>query len=291
MLRSITNLSKSKLLYQRSIRTTYSAKVYEMPTKRFVNPDELHNYNDSTATIYIKGFLNESNKKAYSGWTKSHDRIIEKNIWLKNNRAFGYYWNSGSINYIPTSILFGISLEWYRYGRFVLSRVPYLFATSVLAESVIMGYMLYKIYQKIDFDLDLYSKHLKTDIIKFSNKFGRVKLVAHSLGCPLVMNILYEIPKEYLPKEIHLCAPAFIEDDYQKELEYIGTTDTKLHIYYSDCDFILGHMFQLLKSSAPVGSHGLKKKYNNVHTHDVTHHLGVFIHNSYAHNFHRFVKN
>jgi len=298
------------------IRRFSTTKIYNLVDKRFVKHDGLTPSHDN-ATLYIKGFMNKDDKESYHHWYKSHKKIMEQRLnnvihhqqleimgldgdvdtindtsvsVPREDIAYGYYWNSGNLNYIPSAPVMMSAMELYKYGKFALARIPYLFAVTTMAESIIMAYTLYNIYNKLEFDIDTYSHQLTDDIVMFFKNHHKIKVVAHSLGCKLLLKSLIDLPNDVLPSEIHLCAPAVIEGNYEKQLKYIDGKGIKVNIYYSPNDYVLGYLYYLLKGDTPIGAQGLKNKYTNIQAFDVSHHLGPIVHTSYGRNLHSFIK-
>ena len=120
-------------------------------------------------------------------------------------------------------------------------------------------------------------------------QYGKVRVVSHSLGCKLLVNAIRDIPHEFRPHTVHLCASAFDEETYGPILNEISQRRT--YIYYTPKDVVLSLGLRSIKGYNPIGSAGLKKHYPNAKAVDVSSYFADFwiVHNNYNEQFHRFV--
>lgn len=239
-------------------------------------------------TLYIKGFLSKGETPDdYHLWMYSHNRIAKKHYW--DETAKGWSWNCGDIEY-PIPFITGTNLAYslFSKAKFIKGHPMFMAGGLFLDFGVFLSKMIYQ-YYKVEKNTTILSYQLSAELERLSKKYGKVRVVAHSLGCKLLLNAIKDVPKEYRPNYVHLCAPALSEEIYGPILNEVSKNRTC--IYYSPNDVILSVLLQILKGRNPIGSSGLSKHYPNVKAIDVTPYFKNFwvIHSNYNEQFHNFV--
>jgi len=239
-------------------------------------------------TLYIKGFLSKGESvEDYHLWHHSHNRIVKKHYW--NETAKGWNWNCGDLEYpIPFITITNFAYNLYKSSKFLKAH-PAMIATSLLIDA---GYHIGRLihqYRRVEKNTTILSYQLSQELVRLHKQYGKVRVISHSLGCKLLVNAIRDIPHEFRPHTVHLCAPAFDEETYGPILNEISQRRT--YIYYTPKDVVLSLGLRSIKGYNPIGSAGLKKHYPNVKTVDVSSYFSDFwiVHNNYNEQFHRFV--
>lgn len=132
-----------------------------------------------------------------------------------------------------------------------------------------------------------YQKRLREEL-QYLVKHGiRVRVVAHSLGCKLLVSALSGLDVKERPHEIHLCAPAFEESEFASVLENMSQERT--YLYYTMNDWILA-TYSLFHGDDAIGYIGPKQKYSGLYSKDVETYFPTFVHFSYKNHFHSFAQ-
>jgi len=88
-------------------------------------------------------------------------------------------------------------------------------------------------------------------------------VVAHSLGCKLLIKAIEEIPYDQRPHEVHLCGAAVSESEISGKLTTLARDHC--YIYYSTMDYTLQLGYPLLNDyKDAIGYSGLAGTYPNV---------------------------
>jgi hypothetical protein len=247
------------------------------------NPKNISDRNE--ITVYIKGFLSKGESPAsFKEWLKTHKKIPD---WC--NFAKGWYWDCGThtFPFPPITALY----TWLK-GIQIFRLNPWAIAATATADISIMTAATVMQYFKAEKNTVKLAGDLALNLEELTNNYENVRIVAHSLGCKLLLNALKEIPPEKYPKTIHLFAPAFIESEYNDILSNFGKS-SKMYIYYCKNDFMLATLLYYIEGNHPVGAVGLKTKYNNIKSIDVEEHFkdSWFVHKNYKSLFNNFIAN
>lgn len=273
-------IKRSFIVQRNSLKTlkrNYSVVKLNKP-KKYLKTNEI--------TLFIKGFLAKNeNPHNFKHWFKTHKKLVENEIW--EDCAKGWYWESGRIK-TPIPYTSGFHFLWTAYNKSKCIRLNpmTLLATGALDAGINLS-RIYLQYNYIQKNLEAMSEHLTVDLTELAQKYDKVRIVCHSLGSKLYLNAIQNIDKEYLPDEVYMLGPAFIEDDYSNILDQ--SSKDKTVIYYSENDWILKYFFKILnydlKNRVPkfaVGEVGLENSYNKVDLHNVSEHFkGRWIVHSY----------
>ena len=239
-------------------------------------------------TLYIKGFLSRNEKpQDFQKWINTHDKIVNKYNWNKHIK--GWYWDCGKIKY-PIPFMTSAHTAYSVYKKTKILRLnPWILAGSALFDAGLFATRMMYEYKHAEQNTHKLAHQLAHDLIKVSDRYEKVRIVAHSLGCKLLMNAIIDIPPKYRPDIIHLCAPAFVEEDYGYMLNEISKDKT--YLYYTNNDIILNNILQLILGKSVCGADGLKKEYHNIITTDVSEYFKNhwMIHNNYKNELHNFI--
>lgn len=263
-------------------------------------------YKDQELTLYVKGFMSKGeNTEDFTPWVKTHDSLVERGVW-EPGPAKGWSWHSGKVQYpypIFTGLKFGASF----WSKSKFMRItPLSMAVSTGIDIGIYATRLLYQYYYIQGDMDQLSTRLSNDLVRLSKKYGKVRVVAHSLGCRLLLNSLKKIPKdqtEHLPNCIHMCAPALLSD----EMEYYMTNQMwkdSMNVYYAKNDYVLSIFYRMISGFVDdkeiVGVNGLSEgfledlneKWGGIRQVDCTEFFGNywFVHNNYKNCFDKLVE-
>ena len=83
-----------------------------------------------------------------------------------------------------------------------------------------------------------------------------VRVVAHSLGCRMLLHACQPLPHELRPDEVHLLAAAVTATEALPLLSTLSQSGT--HAYFSKDDLTLGVAFRVIEGGAALGYSGLE---------------------------------
>jgi len=218
-----------------------------------VHPGEHHVKNRKELTIYIKGFMSKGEtQEKFENWLDSHNKVVEKKGW--GEVAKGWHWKSGEGIGFPLPIATALMLL--SKTRF-LRLSPMTLAAAGVTDLAVVATDLLQQYYVAEKNSVEHAHLLQMDITRLNEKYEKVRIVAHSLGCQLLLNALRDMPQGDKPYEIHLCAPAFEEKPYEDILGYLAKDHT--YIYYCEDDLILGAGMGVFFGKGSGRISGLKK--------------------------------
>ncbi|WP_025769970.1 alpha/beta hydrolase [Thioalkalivibrio sp. HK1] len=198
----------------------------------------------STATLYIKGFLNESDssnpkdsKDFFRPFYEQHIKLRRRGIWLPDD-VYGYLWKSGDFwKVIPRSLL-GFMCGFFAARLFVPHPISLPLGAWLALEELKKAYVRAK-KEAIDGAPDL-----AIQIKDLSSRYENVRVVAHSLGCLLAVRATASLPLSDRPSSLILLAPAICEDDEKDILGRLSRDHTWL--CHTKNDWILRVFFWLV---------------------------------------------
>lgn len=255
-------------------------------------------------TLYVKGFMSKGeNIEDYTQWIKSHDLFMMNGLW-REGPAKGWNWHPAKTSYpVPTftalklGSFMGMGTRFFRFTPM----------TMALAVGVDIGIYVSKLtyeYHKIHNEMDYYSGKLARNLIDYSNQYKKVRVVAHSLGCKILLEAMKKMPEEAKPNSIHLCAPALTFDDV---IKYEGSfAKENMYIYHAENDMVLSILYSavngFINKGDIIGVSGVKydllktlqlEKGPNIHNIDCTNYFNDFwfVHTNYAENLHKIYQN
>eukprot|EP00011_Vannellida_sp_DIVA3-517-6-12_P003632 CAMPEP_0114627770 /NCGR_PEP_ID=MMETSP0168-20121206/12471_1 /TAXON_ID=95228 ORGANISM="Vannella sp., Strain DIVA3 517/6/12" /NCGR_SAMPLE_ID=MMETSP0168 /ASSEMBLY_ACC=CAM_ASM_000044 /LENGTH=268 /DNA_ID=CAMNT_0001839121 /DNA_START=1 /DNA_END=803 /DNA_ORIENTATION=- len=178
-------------------------------------------------------------------------------------RMCGYYWQSGELAQIgstpvPIATLMTAAYHGYRVissaARLVPS--PHRLAMTAVSEAGVTAGQLIMQYRSAVAHIRAHghvlAQHLSA--LRQDKGYERVRVVAHSLGCKLLLQSILELADEDLPDEVHLCAPAARESDVKDAL--YRAAKERLFIYHCSRDLVLNTAFRVMEFGAALGSEG-----------------------------------
>ncbi len=251
----------------------------------------------STATVYVKGFGEEKGK--FNAWLEQHEKLECSHGW--HSDVYGYRWSSGDLK--KMALWMGIKAILLLCGRVALRRLVFILsgpagwwvtAGITLAESL---RWLRRRYQKAEEEAkkdagECGPPDLVTHINDLKSRYDKVRVVAHSLGCRLVLEAVKALPHESRPWRIHLCAPASSEDEV-KDILGSGIARDHAWIYYTKKDRALSFRRVAVRGKA-MGAVGLVGNYPMLTSRltrvDVSKKFGFWVHWEYAKKFAQIVE-
>jgi len=237
-------------------------------------------------SLYIKGFISPGeNADQFVGWKEAHMKL-SKGDHQWGERAHGYNWASGSVNPIPIATPATTFWNLYRTGRVGLSFTPPGMAVLGAQELLVYTGRLYSQYQSVQKNLKEHAKDLSETLQYLADHFEHVRIVAHSLGCKVLVESIHSLPLHQRPHEIHMCAPAMHEEEVSDKLNQLAREHTFL--YYCERDFMLNSCYALLHNQPAIGAFGLKGSYDGLKCIDVDKYFKSKVHFKYTENFHKF---
>ena len=239
---------------------------------------------DDEVTVYVKGFLAAREEAAHFGnWHETHRALVGSHGW--GTAALGWTWAAGDWLAIPIPVASGAKLALDVYRSLRHARVAALATTAGFAVAEIGGRFLAQ-YLAAQRRAAEEADGLAEEFKELGNTYARVRVVAHSLGCRQVVEAAALLETEDRPSEIHLCAPAFVEDEVAPRLA--GLARERTYLYYAPGDLVLGLAFPLVAGERALGVRAPRKDYAGLVALDVSEHFGFFVHGEYKNRFAEF---
>jgi hypothetical protein len=240
-------------------------------------------------TLYVKGFLARGESaNDFREWFASHSLLCDSKRlnWQPNATAFR--WQNGDLP-IPLPLVSGALLGYklLRLKSTVIKLTPAGLLASAGVDVALYAGMLATEYYKAEKSLDEQSLLLAENLLRLNAQHAKVRVVAHSLGCRLLHHAIQSIPPETRPHEVHLLAPAFVEDEVGPFLDSMA--QNSVSVYHNQDDYILSLLYTgVTGGSQAVGCAGLQSKYNKVSTLDTSPYFSWLVHTEYRNKFHSF---
>lgn len=232
-------------------------------------------------TVYVKGFLGSGEEpEHFQSWHRGHRALTDTHGW--GTAAHGWAWPAGDWLAIPMPVASGAKLAYDVYRAVRYARVAALGATVGLAVAEI-GARFATQYLAAERRATEEADALAQELDTLGCRHGRVRVVAHSLGCRQVVTAAAALPHERRPWEIHLCAPALVEEEVQEELASLARDGT--YIYYSSNDLVLSLAFPIVAWDRALGVAGPRGQYAGLDAIDVSDHFGFRVHGEYKNRF------
>lgn len=251
-------------------------------------------------TVYIKGFLSEGERpEDFGAWSRSHAVLaaLESESHPRGRgwgeASAGFHWESSGHRWLPriqlpVPLVTGATIAMRaRRAPFVLN--PATLATALAADVALNAVRLGLQYRYAERTAVEDAERLSSSLVTLGQRFNRVRLVAHSLGCRKAIRAVTGLPESERPFEIHLTAPACIESLVSADLNGLARgPDGMTYCYYTRRDLALSWGFRAAHGgSEAMGSVGLESLYERMETHDVSRSFGYFddVHNGFADKF------
>jgi hypothetical protein len=240
---------------------------------------------DSELTIYIKGFLAQCEGPGdFSAFHNSHGRLETEQKW--GPRAYGYSWEKGKLGVavplaklelpIPVATVSHVLWALWTQGRILRIASPAAAVALVGAELTFSMMQILRQYYVCRASLDEQAKLLAEKLRRLVSVYIKVRMVAHSLGCLLLIKALRELePREQEVLECHLLAPAVLVEDCVLVVPNLKSCC----VYYTSSDWTLAGLFSVLHLGEPIGSAGAKGLCRDLDVSSLT--RGVFVHREF----------
>ncbi|GAB5372083.1 hypothetical protein AAMO2058_001635100 [Amorphochlora amoebiformis] len=233
-------------------------------------------------TIFVKGFLGRHDRPGdFEGWLDAHSRTHFM------GDCIGWKWGSGKVfewqRMIPMPLLTLAGVATRR-----ISLTPNGFLAATIGEAGITGIRMYAQYRNAVNNAHAEATALAAFLEASRQTYSTVRIIAHSLGCQLVLNAL-RFPDTKRPDYVHMCAPAVTEERVKEILEG-GIASQAARIYYSERDLVLSTAFRLLEQGEALGTTGLLGEYQGILDKDVTEYFNtrIGVHGEYENLFPEF---
>jgi hypothetical protein len=245
---------------------------------------------DRELTLYVKGFLTRGEKaEHFDAWHRSHYQLEERFGW--GPRVYGYCWPSGRIDNIPPPLLIS--------ARALLAQSK---GTRGMARLSVAGNVGMAVAEELaqviaafgqQYELARRSASERADalakrLLMLRGRYGRLRVVGHSLGCLHVIEALALLKPDQRPDIVHLCAPACTESELEGRLDNLGREAAFL--YHARSDLVLRLGFPGIGSERALGSVGVKRAYAGLTPVDVREHFRFWVHLQYKNRFERFAR-
>jgi len=243
---------------------------------------------DVDVTLYVKGFFTHNKLPSdFEGWSYSHEKLQQKRSWGSN--SFGWEWESGRSVPVPYATLGNIAYNALRYGSRVTRISPAGIAASLIFD---ISFNMASKYWETTHNAEKYAHLLAAGLVRLYESTppsGKIRVVAHSLGCKLLIRAIDEIPLEQRPHEVHLCGAAISANEIVGKLTTLARDHT--YIYYCSLDSTLQLGYPILNDrQQAIGYTGLQGNFPNVSVIPVDFAFkdGYLIHRFYPWVFHKF---
>ena len=244
----------------------------------------------SEVTLYVKGFLGRQERPDdFAAWTRQHRSLVARLGW--GPAAYGWTWESGSMAGIPLPVFSGLKVGWdvYRLLRGVgRSNVLGASAFFLAEQGTRLALRFVRQYLAAASAAQAHAAHLSAELDGLAQRYERIRIVAHSLGCVQVIEAVAGMPPEARPHELHLCAPACLENDVATKLE--GSAQEQSYLYFTPHDLVLESAFRIMARGRALGSTGPQSSYQGLIAVDVSEHFEFFVHTEYKNRLERFVR-
>ncbi|KAF0852659.1 conserved uncharacterized mitochondrial protein [Andalucia godoyi] len=191
------------------------------------------NPHDKELTIYCRGFLSSDR---FQDWIITHDRLVQMHGWSK--KAVGWTWPSGRVLPIPP----------------LLPPLPVLYKPAVLtvATALMIGGQIWLQWVLSQQRAVERARDLAEQLTLLRPHFDRIRIVSHSLGCRHVVEACLLLEPNVRPDYLHLCAPAFHDDDML--VRWSEVARRKTIVYYTPKDMLLQTVYRTFnKARVPFG--------------------------------------
>jgi hypothetical protein len=231
------------------------------------------------ATIYVKGFLFGGERpEAFDPWLESHRRL-EPHGW--EGAAAGWIWQSGGLTSLPVPVAAATRLAWDVYRSARLARSVAILPHVGFAVAEIAGRFLAQ-YAHAARVAAATAEGLANAIRELRRAGTDVRVVAHSLGCWPAIHAATLLERDERPREIHLLAPACVEDELGDRLDRLARQRT--YVYFSPTDPVLALGFRAVALRSALGSVGPRRSYTDLVAVDASPRLrGFRTHGEYKH--------
>ena len=254
-------------------------------------------------TIYVTGFLTETaSSENYRAWINSHLKLQTSLGW--SDEVYGVSWSNGG----PSDGFGRLPVPLHLAVLMMRRSSPAALMAGLAGDMSLNSARLYLKYRDAEQAAErdaprvassLYD--LATDLQQRDGSSGsgfKYRIVAHSLGCRLLMEALPTLPDDAKPAEVHLCAAAVTPSLATSKLLQLPMPGGHVYHHWSDADEALLSGFLLASSGEralgssplpaalpPPATPGVLRP--TASSHDASGHLGIASHGAYSEQFHR----
>lgn len=236
--------------------------------------------NAREVTIYVKGFLFGGERpEAFGPWLESHRRLEEEHGWHPPVAA--WVWQGSGMSTVPLPVAAATRFAWDVYRATRLARSVALLPHLGFAVAEVIGRFIAQYAYAVRV-ADATARDLAAAIREFVHAGIDVRIVAHSLGCRAAIEASALLDRDDRPREIHLLAPACVEDELGDRLERLARQRT--YVYFNAADPVLAVGFRALALRSALGTVGPRRDYPGLVAIDASSWLGGFrAHGDYKH--------
>lgn len=236
-------------------------------------------------TVYVKGFLARGETpQHFDHWHDGHRQLCQSHGW--SPYAFGYQWESGKLQTLalPVASTAKTLFDAYRFVRHARSFAPLAAAGWFVAEqATVISARFIGQFMEARKQATLRAEDLAARLNHLAQHHARVRVVAHSLGCRQVIEAAALLTPDVRPHEIHLCAPACLEEEVGDKLH--GLARETAYLYYTHLDQVLDLSFRTISQGRAIGAAGLESQYEGLTALDVSHAFDFWVHTEYKKRF------
>ena len=238
-------------------------------------------------TLYVRGFMSSAGAETGDDaapnaheecWRKSHAQLVEAHGWSPH--ALAYEWKAVGVpdllpaqlsrplerlRFLPMPAVtiaaaarVGMLLARARFGAAAAGGLAIgpLAAGAVAADTLLHAGRLVAQYRQAAATSQQEAGSLRVEILKLRSSHDVVRVVAHSLGCRMLLHACEPLPHASRPDEVHLLAAAVTAAEALPLLPTLS--QSKTHAYFSKDDLTLGVAFRVIEGGAALGYSGLE---------------------------------
>jgi hypothetical protein len=238
-------------------------------------------YHDAReVTIFVKGFLFGGERpEGFDPWLASHRRLEELHGWHAPVAA--WVWQGAGMGVVPLPFAAATRFAWDVYRATRLARSVAILPHLGFAVAEVIGRFVAQ-YAHAAWVAEATARDLAAAIGELTRAGTDVRLVAHSLGCRAAIEASALLDPDERPREIHLLAPACVEDEIGDRLERLARKRT--FVYFNPGDPVLAVGFRALALRSALGTVGPRRDYPGLVAIDASSWLGGFrAHGDYKH--------
>lgn len=245
---------------------------------------------EDEVTVYVKGFLARGESpESFDHWMAGHRSLVETHGWAPC--ALGYHWESGQLRKLALPLVGGAKAAWdiYRLVRHARRIAPLAAAGWFIAEQgAVLSARFIGQFVEARRQAAIRAEDLANCFESLALRHRRVRVVAHSLGCRQVIEAAAQLPRDRRPHEIHLFAPACLEDEVCDKLPRLAREQSV--VYHTHLDQVLEISFRVMSQGRAIGGAGLDGEYPGLLARDVSGEFDFWVHTEYKNRFGRFAE-
>jgi hypothetical protein len=231
-------------------------------------------------TIYVKGFLFGGERPdGFGPWLASHRQLEERHGWHPS--AAAWVWQGAGMGIVPFPVAAATRFAWDVYRATRLARSVAILPHLGFAVAEVAGRFVAQ-YAYAAWVAEETARELAEAIGELVRSGTDVRLVAHSLGCRAAIEASALLGPDERPREIHLLAPACVEEELGDRLDRLARQRT--YVYFHPTDPVLAVGFRALSLRSALGTVGPRRDYPGLVAVDASACVGGFrAHGDYKH--------